>query len=57
MFSATKTFEKNGIKAEISAITGNQCLQDGDMVKEGQGIRYKIRVTNVSNADLHQILY
>jgi len=56
MFSANKTFEKNGIKVEISAITGNQYLKDGDTVKEGQGIRYKIRVTNVSNADLSNIV-
>lgn len=56
MFSTAKTFEKNGIKAEISAISGNQCLQDGDAVKEGQGIRYKIRVTNTSQRDLSNIV-
>ena len=32
-FQQRKRLRKNGIKAEISAITGNQCLQDGDMVK------------------------
>ena len=56
IFSVANQFEENGIRTQISAISGNQCLQEGNSVKEGQGIRYKIRVTNIGNVDLSNII-
>lgn len=56
MFLASKeTEETEQLKVEISAMSGNQFLEDGDIVKEGQGIRYKIRLTNQSDKDLTNI--
>lgn len=56
MFLTTKeTEEQEQLKVEISAMSGNQFLKDGDVVKEGQGIRYKIRLTNQGDMDLSNI--
>ena len=49
------TNEQDGIKVEIMATSGGQQLKDEDTVKEGQGIRYKIRVTNETNDILSNI--
>ncbi|MCI8636510.1 MAG: hypothetical protein HFJ36_01385 [Clostridia bacterium] len=49
------TNEQDGIKVEIMATSGGQQLKDKDTVKEGQGIYYKIRVTNETNDILTNI--
>jgi len=56
MFTTAKEVELKDLKVHISAISGNQCLQDGDIVKEGQGIQYKIRITNISDTNLSNIV-
>lgn len=57
MFQANKTTEAlEGVKVEISAISGGQYVKDGDTVKEGQGIRYKVRVTNEGSSELSNIV-
>lgn len=56
MFQAEKVEQaEGGIKVEISAISGSQYLKENDTVKEGQGIRYKIRVTNETNQKISNI--
>ena len=55
-FSPSNTTNaQDGIKVEIMATSGGQQLKDGDTVKEGQGIYYKIRVTNETNEALSNI--
>lgn len=56
MFQTEKATEENGMKVEISAITGSNYLKENDTVKEGQGIRYKIRVTNQTEQEMSNIV-
>ncbi len=57
IFVASKEGEAlDGVKLEISAMSGNQSLKDGDVVKEGQGIRYQLRVTNQTDRTLSNIV-
>ncbi len=56
MFQSATTEEENGMKIEVSAITGSNYLKENDTVKEGQGIRYKIRVTNQTEKEMTNLM-
>lgn len=45
--------EENGIKTEISAISANKELTDGEEIFEGQPVRYTVKITNDTGKDLN----
>lgn len=50
-----KTQTVGNLRIDMNARTGDSYLQDGATVKEGQGIKYIAKVTNVGNTDITNI--
>ena len=46
---------KDGVEVKITAEIGEQTLVDGQNIKEGETIRYKIKITNNSGKDLNNL--
>ena len=47
--------EQKPLTVEIKAKSGGRYLVDGESVKEGQGIKYELKVTNDTNEDVENI--
>ena len=45
----------DSLKLEVTPVKGDVILNDGDIVYEGEYIKYNIKVTNISNTDIENV--
>lgn len=50
-----QTAEIEGLELEVTPVKGDTVLKDGDIVYEGEFIKYNIKVTNITNRQIDNI--
>ncbi len=56
-YEMAKVFNANteGLKVEVMPVKGDSTIADGDVLYEGEYIKYNVKVTNTSNQPIEQI--